>query len=227
MKSYSNDKVSVFLPLRKGSERVSNKNTKKFGPYKFGLLELKLDQLLKSSRVSEIVVSTNDDNVINFINSKNLPVNLDIRPDFLCLSSTKLDDLIEYVPSVCSYENILWTHVTSPFVNDQDYDEAILKYFECLNDSLMSVTPIMNYLYSSKLKKNINVTDGLNWPRTQDIEPVYEINNAIFIYNKQGYVNDKNRIGKNPYLFEMNKYKSLDMDWEEDFLVGELLYGKI
>ena len=39
--------VKAFLPCRSGSQRVKNKNIKKFHKYKFGLVELKLKQLLK------------------------------------------------------------------------------------------------------------------------------------------------------------------------------------
>ena len=34
------------------------------------------------------------------------------------------------------------------------------------------------------------------------------------------------RVGDNPYLFEMNKLNSLDVDWEEDFKIAEAVYDK-
>ena len=142
----------------------------------------------------------------------------------ICLSTTNLNDLINYAPTVCSLDHILWTHVTSPFVNELDYDQSILKYFESENDSLMSVTPIMNFLYSSREKRNINTPEGINWPRTQDIETLYEVNSGIFVFNKDGYLKEKNRIGVNPYLYELDKFKGLDIDWEEDFKIAEFLF---
>ena len=40
------DKISFFLPTRKGSERVKNKNTRPFAGIKGGLVENKIKQLL-------------------------------------------------------------------------------------------------------------------------------------------------------------------------------------
>lgn len=39
------DKVAFFLPTRKGSERVKNKNTRPFAGDEGGLVEIKIKQL--------------------------------------------------------------------------------------------------------------------------------------------------------------------------------------
>lgn len=54
------DKVTFFLPTRKGSERVKNKNTRTFAGIEGGILKIKIGQLLQVERVSSIVISTND-----------------------------------------------------------------------------------------------------------------------------------------------------------------------
>ena len=61
-----NKRISCFLPCRKGSERVLNKNTRKFAGYEFGLTEIKLNQLLKTQLIDEIVLSTNDESIIEY-----------------------------------------------------------------------------------------------------------------------------------------------------------------
>ncbi|ELB3229881.1 acylneuraminate cytidylyltransferase family protein, partial [Campylobacter coli] len=47
-------KVSVFLPCRKGSQRVKNKNMRVFGDFQNGLLEIKLKHLIKSQMIDKI-----------------------------------------------------------------------------------------------------------------------------------------------------------------------------
>ena len=59
-------KINVFLPCRKKSSRVKNKNTKKFADINFGLLEIKLEQLLRSKLINKIYISTNDKKNINY-----------------------------------------------------------------------------------------------------------------------------------------------------------------
>ena len=53
--------VAFFLPTRKGSERVPNKNTRPFAGIEGGLLENKIKQLLATNQLDEIILSTNDE----------------------------------------------------------------------------------------------------------------------------------------------------------------------
>jgi len=46
-----NNKISFFLPTRKGSERVKNKNTRPFANIEGGLVENKIRQLLSTKFV--------------------------------------------------------------------------------------------------------------------------------------------------------------------------------
>ena len=46
-----NNLISIFLPLRKGSKRVKNKNLKPLPNFKQGLTELKIKQLRKFKNI--------------------------------------------------------------------------------------------------------------------------------------------------------------------------------
>lgn len=221
--------VSVFLPTRKGSERVLNKNTRDFAGVKGGLLQCKLSQLLNIDNVDEVVLSTNDEACIQVANSfaDNPKLKVVVRPENLALSSTSLIDLVDYVPSVCKYENILWTHVTSPFVGANDYKLIVETYFEKLNlgyDSLMTIKPIRNFIWDKEINDIINRVTKEKWPRTQDLKVFFEVDSAAFMSSKTLYKKFRDRIGSNPYLFEMENIKSLDIDWEEDFKIAEFIF---
>ncbi|NOQ14157.1 MAG: acylneuraminate cytidylyltransferase family protein [Methyloprofundus sp.] len=226
------NKVTVFLPCRRGSQRVKNKNVRPFANIKEGLIYIKLSQLLKVTEIEKIVLSTNDIEVKKIAASfHNTKIIIDDRPEELASSTTSTDDLIKYIPDIIKEETILWTHVTSPFVDAEVYQKAINKYFSNLDqfDSLMSVTKLQTFLW--------NKSDPLNydrriekWPRTQTIKPVYEINSGIFITNINTYKNLNDRIGEQPYLYELNEKIAFDIDWEVDFEIAEVLwrkYGKI
>ena len=64
--------IDIFLPCRSSSARIKNKNIKKFSNKKFGLLELKISQLILVKGIRNIVVSTNDKKIINFLKKKKL-----------------------------------------------------------------------------------------------------------------------------------------------------------
>ena len=55
--------------LCKKSQRLRNKNIRKFANFNFGLLELKIKQLLKVKLINEIIISTDDEKIHkDFIN---------------------------------------------------------------------------------------------------------------------------------------------------------------
>lgn len=221
--------LAIFLPTRSGSERVKNKNTRQFAGFEGGLLELKLSQLV-DMQVDEIILSSNDKASIKIaekFQSGNSKLKIDVRPDHLAASSTSLTDLIKYVPNLTTCEHILWTHVTSPMVTGDIYLKCIEEYFKNINrgfDSLMSVTPFQNFLWNEDYNDLINRKGNERWPKTQDLKTLYEINSAIFITPREIYENDLDRVGKKPFLYEMNKLESLDVDWEEDFKIAETVY---
>ena len=65
------NQITCFLPCRKGSKRILNKNMRPFSGRENGLLEIKLDQLIKCDTINEIIVSSDDSSVLNYANSLN------------------------------------------------------------------------------------------------------------------------------------------------------------
>lgn len=219
--------MNIFLPCRAGSQRVPKKNTKDFAGIKGGLVTIKIKQLLALEGINKIVVSTDDevirDIVLAFNNSKLI---IDKRPANLASSDTSTDDLIKYVPKIINSGHVLWTHVTSPFLDQKIYKKAIDVYYKGLEDgfdSLMTVTKIQSFLWSKKGSFNYDRTIE-KWPRTQTIDPLYEVNSGIFISSRSNYKKFNDRIGDNPRLYETNGISAFDIDWPEDFLLAEKLF---
>ena len=224
----NNNKITFYLHTRKGSERVKNKNTRPFADIEGGLVENKVKQLLTTKLIDEIIFSSNDETCIAIAEKYKKDSRLKIipRPEGLCLSSTNLQDLICYVPTITDADHILWGHVTTPFTDAIQYDTGIKLYLEKLNegyDSLVGVTEIKNFLLS-KTGKLINNNTSLLWPRTQDLDPLYEINHTMFLAKRELYIKYKNRIGQKPFLHIMDKIHSFDIDWPEDFTTAEIMY---
>jgi len=209
-----------------GSDRVPKKNFKPFAGFQNGLIEIKLNQLSHCNEIDEIVLSTNDVQIIEYANKLEIN-NLKIheRKDILSRSSTSNDDLIKHAFDISTHNNILWTHVTSPFFSTNHYSDFIRSYFSNLKlnyDSIVSVNMIQGYIwnnngpvtYDRKIEK---------WPRTQTIDPLFEINSAAFLNSKENYILFKDRIGKNPFLFKTNELVGFDIDWPEDFVLAEAM----
>ena len=224
------ERVTVFLPCRAGSERIPNKNTKIFAGIDGGVLTIKLRQLVDSTMTHSVILSTNDSKVIEIAESFGSDkIVFDRRPEELATSKTSTDELINYVPKVIQANHILWTHVTSPFIDAGIYDEAIAKYFlslkESSHDSLMAVNKMQTFLWEKGKPINYN-REHEKWPRTQTLPVYYEINSGFFISSRQNYINYEDRIGMKPFLFELKSTSSFDIDWPDDFELAEMIFKK-
>ena len=218
--------LSVFLPCRKGSQRVPKKNIKSFAGYKNGLVELKLKQLNNVNEIDCIVLSTDDEQIIKFANSlNNSKIKVHKRESSLASNEASTDNLVSHALSLIPKGDILWTHVTSPFINSKLYRDIIKKYFSVLNkeyDSLMTVTSIRSFLWN--YKGPINYSRRIEkWPRTQTLNPLFEVNSGIFLANAEIYKKENDRIGSKPFLYELNKFEGFDIDENEDFEIANIL----
>ena len=217
----------VFLPCRKGSQRIPNKNTRTFAGIEGGLLRIKLEQLLLTEAIDEIILSSDDETVLqigaDFSDKRIKPMP---RPEQLCLSSTTTDELINYVPSIIKEDaTIIWTHVTSPFISADTYKSMIDSYYDCLSeyDSLMSVNSLRTFIWKDDAPVNYN-RETEKWPRTQTLPVWYEVNSGAFIADISTYINLHDRIGKSVQMYQTSNLESIDIDWPEDFEYAQTLY---
>lgn len=230
----STSPIIAFLPCRKGSQRIKNKNIRVFAGIEGGLTKIKIEQLVNCNKIDKIIVSTDDEEVIKICQSvlskSTKDYEIDKRPKELATSTTSTDELIQYVSGIIPEGEILWTHVTSPFITSTIYENVISKYQDLYEakkcDSLVTVTKHQKFFWD-KSGQTINY-DRFNekWPRTQTLDPIYELNSGIFLCNSRIYHEHKDRIGINPYLYELNNMQSMDVDWEEDFELAEILWLK-
>tara|TARA_B100001063_G_scaffold91837_1_gene85470 strand:- start:3745 stop:4425 length:681 start_codon:yes stop_codon:yes gene_type:complete len=220
--------ITAFLPCRKGSQRIPDKNVKPFAGIEGGLLQIKLNQLLACPTIDSILVSSNDERVLDFASKFNdSRVIIDNRPDHLGSSSTTTDELIKYVPSIIKEGHVLWTHVTSPFITEVDYANIINTYFGRLDagdyDSLMTVLKLQGFIWDDTKPISYDRND-LKWPMTQNIKPFYEVDSGVFLSSISNYKSFSDRIGVKPFLYPQGKMKSVDIDWPDDFIFAQQLW---
>lgn len=217
---------TVFLPCRAGSKRIPQKNTRPFAGCAGGLTEIKLGQLLKTG-ADTILVST-DDEAVAAIAAKagDSRVRVVERPTHLASDSASTDDLIRHVPELIPEGWILWTHVTSPFLNEEAYCEVMRTLPRWLDegyDSALSVNRIQSFIWNASGPLNYS-REREKWPRTQTLEPWFEVNSGFFLARAETYRKIHDRIGERPFLWESTGVMALDIDWEDDFRRAERLW---
>ena len=225
-------KVNVLLPCRAGSQRIIKKNTRPFAGIKGGLLELKLRQLCESKFVDEIVVSSDDDEVLEFASGfgKNNPGKI-----FTCIPrppefavAAPLDDFVEYVATIMPQGLVFWTHVTSPFFDGRCVDNLLRAYSDKvvngIFDSMMTVLKEQTFMWDHNGVCISHDRNKVSWPQTQDLPPVYLVNSAAFVVDRVVMLENSDRVGKCPYMYTVNKIEGFDIDWPEDFDMAERLF---
>lgn len=219
-------KITCFLPCRRGSERVPDKNVRPFYGHQNGLIEIKLKQLLACDLIDTIVLSTNDSRVQGYAEDlKDERVVVHERSEDLSSSKTSTDTLIKHASDLIPDGDILWTHVTSPFITAQNY-KAIIECYERKrvqgHDSLATTTRHRGFFWLNGQPCNYD-RQLEKWPQTQKIAPIDEINSGAFLSSAANYKTLNDRIGETPYFYELDRITGFDIDYPEDFLMAESL----
>lgn len=219
--------ITAFLPVRKGSERVKSKNTRKFSDSGSSLLQIKIEQLLTVKGISRIVVSTNDEAAIEAAREfEKDKIVIDVRPEWLCLSETKISDLTLHAARVCRSETILWTHVTSPLFTGEHYSAAISE-MEAKSkvgfDSLATVKRLKEFVLDQNFTPLQDLNKWTMWPRTQDLDPLFVLNSAMFLAPKSFYELGA-RLGDKPFFLVCEDVPSLDVNTDFDWDVAQVMF---
>lgn len=232
-------RLAMFLPCRAGSERLPHKNTRPFSGRPDGLLGLKLDQLELVDALDLVVVDSNDPTVLEIASDRRRrwrarsELLVRERPEALGRPDTTTDALIAYALASVDCDELAWTHVTSPLVDSQLYSQAIETFRHrdhARHDSLMLVTRWQTFLWremGDRAAPLYRSDDGLRWPRTQDLDPVFEVNSGLFIVPRALGLTRGDRIGARPLLFEVERSRGLDIDHADDFRLAEILFAEL
>ncbi|MFV2043938.1 MAG: acylneuraminate cytidylyltransferase family protein, partial [Anaerolineales bacterium] len=88
-------------------------------------------------------------------------------------------------------------------------------------DSLFSVTRLQARLWSAETKPLNH--DPAELIRTQDLAPVFLENSCLYIFERESFLHSGNRLGGNPFMFEIRSEEALDIDTEMDFEATECI----
>lgn len=225
----------AFIPARAGSERVKQKNTRPFAGFEGGLLELKLRQLALLPDFSKITVSSNDPAVLAysewFHDHVDPRVDAQPRPDRYGHSETSMGEFIrDYIAYMEQDAVMFWTHVTHPLLTSAVYRRVIAAYRQAEakgHDSLITATKLQRFLWRNG--KPFNYDNSVEkWPRSQDIEPVYEINHGVYMMPYAVMRETGDRIGNRPYFHPLHEHEAMDIDWQDQFdLMDEIARARM
>lgn len=212
--------INVLIAVRGGSKRVPRKNVRPFGGS--NMLTLKVQQALRLSNVNKVIVTSDDEEMLNI--ASELGAHAMKRDRYYASDTVPMGDVYVHLASSLDCKDVLWTPVTSPLVKDETVQKCIQTYIDNeQHDSVVTTNIIKEYMWLGG--KAINY-DPKNHPRSQDLPDIYALNFAVNILPRELMIKNKNILGDNFYPYMLDEVEAVDVDTEFDFMLAEALYEK-
>ena len=214
-------KIVALLPMKANSERVKGKNFRDFGGKP--LFRWVLETLLSIDEIDLVVINTDAREKLaeNGLMDSNRILVRDRKPE-ICGDLVSMNKIIKDDLDNIDADVYVMTHTTNPLLSGQTIRACIEQFIGSVEreekDSLFTVNKIQTRFYRED-GTPIN-HDPNNLVRTQDLEPWYEENSNLYVFNKTSFSKTNARIGARPGLFVSPSHESLDIDEPDDWEKG-------
>lgn len=214
-------KIVALVPMRHNSQRVPGKNYRILAGRP--LYQHILETLLAVPEITEVVVDTDSDPVMDGLRAHFPQVKIINRPAHLRADDVPMNQILIHDTEQVPADFYLQTHSTNPLLKPETVSRAINLFLAEYpsRDSLFSVTRLQTRLYDQDGNAlNHNPKELL---QTQDLPPVYEENSCLYIFTRANLIAKQHRISDHPLLFEIDVEEAWDIDEELDFAITDFL----
>ena len=218
-------KISAVIPVRKGSQRVKDKNLRPFAGTT--LLDIKIKTLLNVPEIDSIVVNTNSEAAIEMMEEEyaGTKVTFHRREESYASSQWSGSDFFKHLGDVTETDIFIYAPCTSPFVKPETVSACIEKFIldKGEHDCVSTVSSVKEFLWLDG--KAINY-DPHNAPNSQNLPDVVALNFGTTVVLRDDLIKNRNIIGKNPLFVITSDIEAVDIDTPLDFYIAEQLYIK-
>ncbi|HOI83650.1 MAG TPA: acylneuraminate cytidylyltransferase family protein [Campylobacterales bacterium] len=216
----------AFIPVRCGSKSIPFKNIKDFCGKP--LVYWNLEALQNSSNIDKIFVATDCEEIKSVVNGFELSkVEVyDRDPQNANDIASTESVMLEFISKQNFNDNDLFflVQATSPLTQTKDFDEALETLKNQKADSLLTCVRTKRFFWNSDgTPLNYNYC---NRPRRQGFDGILMENGAFYINTIANIKRDKNRLSGKIAIYEMEEYKAVDIDEEDDWVIAEGLMKK-
>ena len=216
----------AFIPARGGSKSIPLKNIRPFCGQP--LIYWNLQALENCDLIDRIVVATDAYQIAEVVNGfgfKKVEIyrrSTDNAQD----QSTTESVMLEYLERTNTEmtATFILVQCTSPFTTSENYTSGLVKRKNTGTDSLLSVCKSKRFFWKPD-GTPLNYNPALR-PRRQDFDGLLMENGAFYINSVENILSASNRLSGTVSLYEMPEYTALELDEEDDWLVGETLFRK-
>jgi N-acylneuraminate cytidylyltransferase/CMP-N,N'-diacetyllegionaminic acid synthase len=229
---YKNKTFLAIIPARGGSKGFPGKNIKELCGKP--LIAWSIEAGLKCKYLDEVMVTTDYQNIVEVSKQYGAIVPF-LRPNKLASDTTTSFDAIkhtiEYYKNELNkeFDYIVLLEPTSPLRESSDIDKAIEVLLDSDVDSIVGIcrtedqNPVFLVLKNEKSFISGYENKEMKVLRRQDIKDVYFFEGTIYISKTNVLLDKKTFYHENTIGYEVPKYKSLEIDDMDDFVMVEAI----
>lgn len=210
-------KVVALIPIKLNNERVPGKNLKCFSD---GTPLVKLIQkaCIEATNIDEVYVYCSNEKICEYLENG---VRFLKRPGYLDTAEANCNDIIREFMKVVDANIYVVSHATGPFTKSESIEACISRVASGEYDSAFLAKKMQEFLWSKGTALNFDIQ---NFPRTQDLEPIYSEAPGAYVFTKDTFKKYDRRVGIHPYIHEVSEIESRDIDYPEDFEIANAIY---
>ena len=212
------------VPARKGSKGLKNKNIKRLNNLPLILHTIKTAQ--KSKKISNILLSTDDERIIKLCRHEDKVIILFKRPRQLSRDSSSSINV--YLHAIKMYEKLKKKKIidfcallpTHPVRSYKEIDKAITMFYKKNAKYLITVKELPPLNFQFKIKNNkILPYDKIKMSvqNRQKLNSNFSPNGSLYIFNHKALKATRTFMTKDTYTFIQTQTPSFDIDTLEDF----------
>jgi len=208
-------KVVAFLPAKGTSSRIESKNLKLMDGKPLFLHTL--EKLMECDFIDEIYLDTESDEVIDLASETNCKI-LKRDPN---LASNKTDGNKLFFNEVNFVDADIYIQIlsTSPFIEKDTIKKGVDAIKNDGFDSAVLIRKERLYTWNN---------DGPNYdieniPNSIDLDDTIIETMGLYIVKRDSALSTQKRIGNKPYLLHATSLEAIDVNWQEDFDLANLI----
>jgi CMP-N-acetylneuraminic acid synthetase len=225
------EKILAIITARGGSKGIPQKNTREL--LVKPLIAYSIQAALQSRTLNKIIVSTDNETIAHISKKYGAEVPF-LRPKHLATdtatSLSVLQHAVSYLAEKEGYlaDIIVCLQPTSPLRSAGDIDQAVTLCMNTGADSVVSLCKVEHHPYWMKKVVEGRVyplmeVDDEEYPRRQDLPPVYQLNGAIYVTRKKILMEEERVLGEHTLAHIMSQERSIDIDTPIDLKLAELI----
>ncbi len=235
MKQSNNEsslRVLGIIPARGGSKGVPRKNLRKLAGKP--LLEYTAEAALASTRLSRIILTTEDQEIAEAGRQCGIEVPF-MRPESLARDDTPMLPVIRHAVKTLEdsgdrYDAICLLQPTNPLRRPEDIDNCIRLLDEQEADSVVSMLPVPvefnpHWVWFSDSNGYLKIATGeeMPIPRRQELPAAWHREGSVYVMRRDVLVERNTFYGAKMIGYMMDPEKTVNIDTMEDWVRAEKL----